>query len=52
MTEHDKLLVEKAEHMCWEDIDENAAETEEGRWRLHRIIMRKYHYDEWQAGML
>lgn len=52
MTEHDKALVEKARGMCWEDINEEDAETEEGRAELHRIIMRKYHYDEWKAGML
>lgn len=52
MTEKDKELVEKARHQCWEDIDEDAAETEEGRAALHSIIMRKYHYDEYKAGML
>ena len=52
MTEKDKALVEKAKHQRWEDIDEDAAETEEGRTELHRIAVSKYHYDEYKAGML
>ena len=52
MTEKDKALVEKARHQRWEDIDEDAADTEEGRRALHDIAIRKYHYDEYKAGML
>lgn len=52
MTEKDKALVEKARHQRWEDIDEDAADTEEGRKALHDIAIRKYHYDEYKAGML
>lgn len=52
MTEKDKALVEKARHQRWEDIDEDAADTEEGRRALHDIAIRKYHYDEYKAGIL
>lgn len=52
MTDHDKALVEKAKTQCWEDIDEDSAETEEGRKAIHDIAIRKYHYDEYKAGML
>lgn len=52
MTEHDKRLLEEARHLRWEDIDESKAETEEGREELHRIIMSKYHRDEYKAGMI
>ena len=52
MTEHDKALVEQARHMRWEDINEDDAETEEGKKALHDIAVRGYHYDEWKAGML
>ena len=46
MTEHDQQLIEQARKSRWEDIDEDAAETKEGRDELRRIIMRKYHKDE------
>jgi len=52
MTDHDKALVEKAKTQRWEDIEEDEAETEEGRKALHDIAIRKYHYDEYKAGML
>lgn len=52
LTEHDKELIEQARHQRWEDIREEDAETEEGRAELHRIAIRKYHYDEYKAGML
>lgn len=52
LTEHDKALIEQARQMRWEDIDEDAAETEEGRAELHRIAISKYHYDEYKAGIL
>jgi len=39
MTEKDKALVEKARDQRWEDIDEDAAETEEGRAALHDIAI-------------
>jgi hypothetical protein len=52
MNEHDKRLVEKAQKLDWTLIDENEAETAEGRYELHNIIMRKYHHDELKADML
>ena len=52
MTEHDKQLVARAKNQCWEDIDEDLAETPEGRQALHDIAIRKYHYDEYKAGMI
>lgn len=52
LTEHDKALIDQARQMLWEDIDEDAAETEEGRKALHDIAVSKYHYDEYKAGIL
>jgi len=52
LTEHDKKLIEQARHQRWEDIREEDAETEEGRDALHDIAIRKYHYDEYKAGIL
>lgn len=52
MNEHDKALVATARGMRWEDINEEDAETVEGRSILHSIIMHKYHYDEYKCGML
>lgn len=49
MSEHDKQLVDQAMNMRWEDIDESLAETEEGREAVHRIMMRKYHREEYKA---
>ena len=50
-TQKDKEAIEKAKASRWEDIDEDWAETEAGRDELHSIIMRKYHRDEYRAGM-
>lgn len=52
MNEHDKELVEKARTLHWSEIDENEAETAEGRYQLHRIILSKYHKEELKADML
>lgn len=51
MTEKDKEAIEKAKSLPWEVIDENSAETEIGRKWVHDIIMRKYHREEFQAGI-
>ena len=51
-TQKDKEAIEKAKAARWEDIDEDWAETDAGRYELHDIIMRKYHRDEYRAGML
>ena len=47
-------FLSKAEDMAWEElIDyEGSLSTPEANEELHRIIMRKYHYDEYKAGML
>ena len=52
MNEHDKRLVEKARGLDWTLIDENEAETADGRYELHSIILSKYHKDELKADML
>ncbi len=51
MTERDKKLIEEAKHLIWEQIDEDAADTEEARQILHEMYIRGYHYDEWRCGM-
>ena len=52
LTEKDKEAIVKAKGQYFGDIDENSAETEAGRYELHSIFMRKYHRDEYLAGML
>lgn len=50
--QYDIELVNNAEKMCWEEIEENKALTNEGRNALHSIMMQKYHRDEYSCGML
>lgn len=52
LPEHDRKLIDAAHHQCWEDIEPDKAETEEGKNVLHAIAIRKYHIDEARAGML
>ena len=52
MNEHDKRLVQEAMYKRWEEIDEDEAETEERRQKLHEIAVRKYHQDEYLHGIL
>lgn len=52
LTEKDKEAIRRARQTCWEEISEDWAETEAGRYELHHIIMTKYHNDEYRAGML
>lgn len=55
MTKHDQELVDWAENLHyteWPEINENAAETEEGKLHLHNIAVRLYHYEEASCGML
>jgi len=55
MNEHDKKLVEWAKSLPytdWFEIDENKAETPEGKEELHRIASHKYHIEEYYAGIL
>ena len=49
--EKDKEAIRKARSLRWTDIDESSAETEEGRYELHRIVMDKYHREEYAAGL-
>lgn len=43
-----------ANDLPWEMLSpyEGTLDTPEANEELHRIIMRKYHYDEYKAGML
>lgn len=52
MNKHDERLVQEAMYKRWEEIDEDEAETEEGRQKLHEIAVRKYHQDEYLHGIL
>ena len=52
MSERDKMLVAQAKHQDWGKIDEDAAETEEGRIALHDIIRYKALREEYLSGML
>lgn len=52
LTEKDKEAIEKAKKQSWTKIDEDSAETLIGKRRLHSIAMRKFHYEEFQAGLL
>lgn len=52
LPEHDQELIRAAHHQCWEEIEEDAAETEEGRNVLHAIAVRKYHIDEARNDMI
>ena len=55
LTEKDKRLIEEAykvPYTEWYLIDENAAETPEGKERLHSIASSKYHTEEYYAGLL
>jgi hypothetical protein len=52
MNEHDEKLLQWAKKQRWEDLYESMAETEEGKHRLHIIIMTKYHHDEYDCGIL
>lgn len=52
MNEHDRRLVQQAIYKRWEEIDEDEAETPEGKAKLHEIAVRKYHHDEYLHGIL
>lgn len=52
MNKHDERLVQEAIYKRWEEIDEDEAETEEGRQKLHEIVARKYHHEEFLNGTL
>lgn len=50
-TQKDKEAIKKAIQSYYADIDESWAETEAGRCELRSIIRRKYHHEEFVAGM-
>ena len=50
--EHDQELINKARSQRWEEIDEDAAETEDARTILHDIIIHKYHREEYRFGVI
>ena len=52
LTEKDKEAINTARRQYYGDIDEESAETIHGREVLHEIIMRKYHAEEFSAGIL
>lgn len=52
VSEHDVELVNKASVSYWDAIDENEAESQEVREILHEIMMRGYHYEEYDCGLL
>lgn len=51
ITEHDKKVIEKSRYKYWGDINLSDAETEEGKEELRKIVLRKYHAEECEAGM-
>lgn len=51
LTEKDKAAIERAKSLDSGEIDEDWAETEAGREELHLIAIRKYRYEEYQAGI-
>lgn len=51
LTPKDKEAIQRAIYTRWEDIDENDAETEAGRYELRTIALRKYHNDEFKSGI-
>lgn len=51
LTQKDKQAIQKAIQSYYADIDENWAETELGKEELGKIAWRKYHDEEWLAGM-
>lgn len=52
MNEHDIKLLQWAGSQRWEDLNENMAETAQGKDMLHLLIMRKYHNDEYTGNIL
>ena len=52
LTQRDLEAIARAKRSCWEEIDENWAETDEGKAAVHSIEMRKYFRDEADAGLI
>lgn len=51
MPDGDVQLILKANNQRWEDIDEDAAESIEGRAILQEIALSKYRWAEYRSGM-
>lgn len=51
LTERDRAAIEEARGQHYGNIDENAAETELGRRYLRDMALRKYHREEFSAGL-
>lgn len=52
MPESDKILIEKAEQLPWEDILSLKAKSKDAQMELDFIANRKYHWAEHCCGML
>ena len=51
-TEKDKAAISAAIYLDWTEIDPDTAETDAGRYQLEDIQRRKYHHEEFLAGIL
>lgn len=51
LTQKDRDAIAKAKTQDFGEIDENSAETDIGRKQLRRIALKKYHYEEFFAGL-
>ena len=54
-TQHDLKLIEEAEMLScydWDQVNEDAAETQQGYERLRDIRIRLYHREEYKANLL
>lgn len=54
MTEKDKVLIEKAKSLNWEEAAtlESQAESEDARRTIHDIAVRGGHFAEAQEGVI
>ena len=50
-TDRDRQAIQRAINSSWTEIDLSWAETEAGRCELKSITSRKYHNDEFLAGI-
>lgn len=51
LTAKDKEAIYKAKHSYSEDIKEDWAETEVGKYEVRQICKHNYHREEFMAGM-
>ena len=52
MTARDEELARKARFDYYGEIDENSADTPEGKEAIRRAHITAYHYEEYKAGLL